>query len=142
MKTERRMVVTLALLGGLALGARAAEPGPGGTVGSQEALDVAEAAVTTAVEDRQPTDTVSTVPSGTERIYYWTRIVGAEDETEVVHVWFHEGEERARVTLRVGSADWRTWSSKALVPEWTGRWRVEVRDSRGEVLGSATFEVR
>lgn len=105
-------------------------------------LDVAEAVVTTGVQDRTPSDTLSSVPADIGRVYLWTRVTGAEGETEVVHVWYHGDEERARVPLRVASPDWRTWSSKQIVPSWTGEWRVEVVGPAGDVLETAAFTVR
>ncbi|MGH7644461.1 MAG: DUF2914 domain-containing protein, partial [Gemmatimonadales bacterium] len=35
----------------------------------------------------------------------------------------------------------RTWSRKTVVPEWTGPWRVEVRDAGGTVLATVSFTV-
>lgn len=109
--------------------------------GDTAALDVADAVVTTAVDDRQPADTLSTVPADVGRVFLWTRVTGAEGETRVAHVWHHGGEERARVELRVASPDWRTWSSKRILPSWTGAWRVEVTGPGGEVLETVSFTV-
>ena len=60
----------------------------------------------------------------------------------MTHAWYHEGETRARVDLPVGSLSWRTWSSKRILPSWTGRWEVKVLDAEGTVLGAAAFEIR
>jgi hypothetical protein len=37
---------------------------------------------------------------------------------------------------------WRTWSSKTLLPEWTGEWMVEVLTSDGTPLESVIFFVQ
>ncbi len=71
----------------------------------------------------------------------FTRITGAVDPTVVSHVWYHEGETRSRVELPVRSIEWRTWSSKSLLPAWTGRWTVKVLDAEGLVLASIDFTV-
>ena len=47
----------------------------------------------------------------------------------------------ARVSLPVRSAKWRTYSSKKIVPEWTGEWEVQVVDSAGIELAKAKFRV-
>jgi hypothetical protein len=47
---------------------------------------------------------------------------------------------RAKVTLNKGEAGrWRTHSSKSMMPEWQGAWRVDVLDENGNTLKSAEF---
>ncbi len=104
-------------------------------------LDVAESAIATQIADRQPVDNVTTVPADVGTVYCWTRVVGAESDVEVVHVWYHGDMEMARVPLRVGSSSWRTWSSKKIEPSWTGQWRVDVEAPDGTVLESMSFSV-
>ncbi len=107
------------------------------------ALDVSEMVVAAGFdrEDRIPEQVGEVFPAGTERLWCYTRVRGAATPLEIVHVWYHEGETRARVTLPVRSADWRTWSSKLLLPAWTGRWEVKVLDPDGLVLASRTFTI-
>lgn len=104
-------------------------------------LTVAEAVVTTGVQDREPVDDISSVPADVGQVYLWTRITGAEGEVGVAHVWYHRDQERARVSLRVASPDWRTWTSKQIQPGWTGSWRVEVVGPDDEVLETVSFQV-
>jgi len=105
------------------------------------ALDVAEIVITSQVMDRVPADTLQQVSSQAGVVYCWTRVVGAEGETYVEHVWYRTDQEMARVQLNVGGPDWRTWSSKRIQPEWAGDWRVDVVGPDGTVLDSIDFEV-
>jgi hypothetical protein len=105
------------------------------------ALDVAEIAIATAITDRQPQNPDTSFPADVGTLYCWTRIVGAEGETRIEHVWVHEDQEMGRVPLRVASPNWRTWSSKQIAPEWTGNWRCDVVGPDGTVLKSAAFTV-
>ena len=102
-------------------------------------LSVIEAVVTTEIRDREPVDSVQGYPAGIERLYCFTRVVGAEDDTFVTHVWYFGDEEMAQVDLPVRSSDWRTWSSKSLLPVWAGDWRVDVVDPAGNRLASVSF---
>ncbi len=77
-----------------------------------------------------------------ERVFCLTRVEGLAIDTTITHAWYHEGVTRARVDLPVHSANWRTWSSKLILPGWTGVWEVKVLDSAGTVLASASFEIR
>jgi hypothetical protein len=101
---------------------------------------IAEAAVCRAVEDRAPVDAGDTFAADTERLFCFTDVRGAEGET-IVHVWIHEGTTRARVELEIGADRWRTWSSKRLLPSWTGAWEVKVMTEAGAVLETLAFTV-
>lgn len=104
-------------------------------------LSVAEAIITSNVVDRVPADTLTAVAADVGQVYCWTRITGAEGEVEINHVWYRGEDEVARTSLRVASADWRTWSSKKIDPSWTGEWRVEVIGPDGTVLKTISFTV-
>ena len=104
-------------------------------------LQVEDAAVCTDVVDRQPVDSGTSFSVSTGRLYCFTRIVGAQDPTQVVHAWYFGDEERARVTLSVGGSNWRTYSSKQLQEHEIGAWRVEVLDADGNLLETVAFDV-
>ena len=99
-----------------------------GVTQAQEAapLDVAVAAICQDVVDREPVD---------------TKITGAQEATQITHVWYFGAEERARVDLDVTSATWRTWSSKIIQTHEIGSWRVDVLDPAGTVLKELKFEI-
>ncbi|MGD2152762.1 MAG: DUF2914 domain-containing protein [Gemmatimonadales bacterium] len=131
----RRNVAPLSLALLLALAA---------ALGAQQAtsgLEVAEAVITTAVADRQPTDTLTTVSKDIGTVFCWMRITGAQGEIQVEHVWYKDDTEVARVPLRVAGSNWRTWSSKNIDPMWTGSWRVDIVGPDGGVLQSLSFTV-
>jgi hypothetical protein len=104
-------------------------------------LEVIDAAITTAIENRMPVDSVDVYPADFGKLYYFTRIVGATQETQVTHVWFYEDQEMARIVLPVQSSDWRTYSSKRFLPQWNGQWSVVIQDELGAVLAEATFRL-
>lgn len=104
-------------------------------------LAVAEAVIASDVQESQPVDSLTAVPADVGQVYCWTRITGAEGEIQVEHVWYHGDDEMARVPLRVAGNNWRTWSSKRIVPAWTGEWRVDVVGPDGTVLRSVSFTV-
>ena len=122
---------------GFALAALLAPQG----VSAQSGLTVPEYSVATMVVDRMPSGVAMTFPANVGRVSAWTRIQGSNGNSMIHHVWIHDGVERADVELRIGGSPWRTWSDKAIAPEWTGDWRVEVRDDRGNVLETIRFTV-
>lgn len=101
---------------------------------------VARAQFTSNVSEREPVDRLGSVPNTTETVYFFTELRDFSGQT-VTHRWLHDGEVVAEVPFSVGGPRWRVWSSKNLMPEWTGTWTVEVVDGLGQVVHSETLEV-
>ncbi|HSM04902.1 MAG TPA: DUF2914 domain-containing protein [Longimicrobiales bacterium] len=89
-------------------------------------------------EEREPIGVAEAFPADVGTVYAWLRVTGAAGGAVEV-VWRH-GEQEFVVPLEIGSAAWRTWSSKRIPAEWTGDWSVEVRHE-GSILASANFTV-
>ncbi len=104
-------------------------------------IEVAEAVIGTGVVDRAPQGAASSFSQDVGTLYCFTRITGSDGET-VEHVWYREGQEMARVPLQIGGPDWRTWSTKRIVSEWTGSWRVDIQQSDGSVLQSVSCAIQ
>lgn len=102
---------------------------------------VARAAITSAIEEREPVDNLANVTTDTGKIYYFTELRDMEGQV-VTHRWEHNGETMAEVEFDVGGPRWRVYSSKNLMPEWTGEWRVSVVDAAGNVVRADTFTYR
>ena len=105
----------------------------------ESALRVDRAVTARGVEARQPVGEATSFPADVGRVFLFTRITGARGDTVIYHVWRHGPTERARVELPVRSNSWRTWSSKRILPSWSGEWIVEIQDQAGNVLESVSF---
>jgi hypothetical protein len=104
-------------------------------------IEVAAAAICKDVVDREAVDVGTRFPNSVPRLYCFTKIVGASQPTEVVHVWSYGDVERARISLAVKSSTWRTYSSKAIQAHEIGTWRVDVLDTAGNLLETINFEI-
>jgi len=102
-------------------------------------LTVTVGQITTAVDKQIPVDKIETYPADYGKLYCFTRIVGADQETQVTHVWYYQDNEMARVVLPVRSADWRTYSSKRFLPQWAGNWQVKILDAEENELATIPF---
>lgn len=101
---------------------------------------VARAIFTTAIVDREPVDNLKMLTNSTERVYFFSDLRELAGQI-VTHHWEYDGQVMAEVTFKVGAgARWRVYSSKNLLPEWTGTWTVLVNNENGETLHSSTFE--
>lgn len=107
------------------------EPGPLGSV--------SRATFTTAVVDREPTDSVDSLANDQRQIHFFSELRGLDGQT-VSHRWEYRGEWAAEVLFEVGGPRWRVHSTKRLDPIETGPWKVSVVDAWGRVLESASFE--
>jgi hypothetical protein len=116
------------------------EAGEAATEASSEPLAgrVARAGFTTQVIDREPQDSVTSLPNAASRILFFTELSGLEGQT-LTHVWERDGVEMARVPIVVGGSRWRVYSTKNLEPSWLGEWKVSVVDEEGRVLHSESF---
>jgi Protein of unknown function (DUF2914) len=101
---------------------------------------VARAIFTTAVVDREPVDQLSNLSHNVERVFFFSELRGLDGEI-VTHRWQYDGQTMAEVTFKVGNgARWRVYSSKNLLPEWTGTWTVVVSNEKGQALQTSSFE--
>ena len=60
----------------------------------------------------------------------------------ITHQWTHLDKVMFEKTFEVKAERWRVWTSKTLIPNWTGTWTVNVLDADRELLTSKSFEYR
>lgn len=104
-------------------------------------VEVTHAVVATGVMDREPVGAAESFPADIGTLYFYTVFEGDFAEAELHHVWLRDGEEMARIPLRVRGPRWRTWSSKQIPPEWNGRWTVQVVADDDQVLKAVEFRI-
>ena len=110
-----------------------AQPAPAKTTGT-----VARAQFTSAVQDHEPVDKLTTLTNDKTHIVFFTELKDMANQ-KVTHRWEYNGKVMSEVSFGVGSDRWRVFSSKTLDPSWTGEWKVSVVDSNGGTLGASTF---
>lgn len=98
---------------------------------------LARASFTTAVENREPANTVKQVPASTAELFFYTEVHDGSNQT-LYHHWSLNGDPFVDVTLEIGSDFWRTWSSKTLIGlgvKAGDTWAVSVTGAQGCDLG-------
>ena len=108
---------------------------------SNSEFRVSEAAIATGIKHLVPIGISETFPSTVGTLYAFTKIQGPGGESHVLHRWIYGGEVRAEISLPVISKSWRTYSSKVILPEWKGDWKVEILSEDGSLLLSLSFIV-
>ena len=105
-------------------------------------LKVTKMVFCTEIIGREPLTEESSFANDTPKVYCFTKIEGAQFDMQITHKWFYQDSLMAEVPLSVRSAAWRTYSSKKMIPEWTGTWRVIVVDDSGKAIREESFEFK
>ena len=90
------------------------------------------------IKDLEPVDAVSVITSDRTRVVYFTEIHDMAGQT-VMHRWEYNGKIILEVPIKVGTSRWRAYSTKTLLPSWSGDWKVSVVDAEGGTLSVNTF---
>ncbi len=93
---------------------------------------------TTEVSEHEPTDKVEKLQSNYRRVFYFTELQDMSGQT-AIHRWEYNGNVMAETKFTVSGPRWRVWSSKNLLPSWTGEWKVSVLNGVGDVISEDVF---
>jgi hypothetical protein len=105
-------------------------------------IEVKEMKFCTDVKERQPVGEAENFSSDVGKVWCFTVIKGAKEETEIKHCWYYKDKKMCEVPLKIRpSSSFRTYSNKRISPEQTGKWTVKVVDANGNVLKEASFTI-
>ncbi|OCQ19142.1 hypothetical protein A7985_20585 [Pseudoalteromonas luteoviolacea] len=104
---------------------------------------ISRAVLTSGIENREPVNVLKHLVERNrfeEKLYFFTEIKGLQGEV-VQHLWFHQEQLMAEITLAISAPRFRTYSSKNIMPSQTGQWRVEVITQNGQLLAQKSFRI-
>lgn len=111
-----------------------------GLSGNAAAGEVSRAVFTTEIDEREPVAIVDSIDSNSNTtISFFTELNNMSGQ-KVTHQWTHLDKTMFEKTFEVKDERWRVWTSKTLIPSWTGTWTVNVLDGERAVLTSKSFE--
>jgi hypothetical protein len=76
--------------------------------------------------------------SGLRSLSVFSDVAGLQGET-LTYRWLHDGRQVLSIRVPVGAQRWRSHSTKAI--HANGSWRVELVDSKGNLLARADFDL-
>ena len=94
---------------------------------------VVRSAFTRTIDEREPTENLQNLTNESAQVKFFTELRDMSGQT-AIHRWEYDGKVVAEVEFNVKGPRWRVWSSKSLVPQWTGDWKVSVINGAGEVI--------
>jgi hypothetical protein len=112
--------------------ARQEEPGDASNI-------IKRAVVCSGVSNHEPTDSLTMIPSNTNKVFFFTEIAGLEGKT-ITHRWMKDGHKVADIRISVASNRYRCHSSRSVAGK-SGSWTVQVLNDEGEQLIERSFTV-
>ena len=102
--------------------------------------EVSRAVFTIGIDNREPVIQVDSINSGSyNSISFFTELSQMTGHN-ITHQWTYNDKVMFEKTFEVKGPRWRVWTSKTLVPTWTGSWTVNVLDEDRTVLASKSFD--
>lgn len=104
---------------------------------------ISRAVLTTGISEREPVDVLKESIEQTEfqeKLFFFTEVRKLKGQT-ISHLWFHQDQLMAEISLTISADRYRTFSSKNIMPSQTGQWRVEAVTEQGELLAQKTFRI-
>jgi hypothetical protein len=109
--------------------------------GQEKEFTIARLVVGTGVEDKEPVGVAEAFPEATEKVYCFLEATEIAKDTEVSFIWWYGDKEMHKITLPLQTGPrWRTFAYKN-IGGMKGDWKVEVRDSGGNLLNEVPFKV-
>ena len=100
-----------------------------------------EVKIGSGIADRRLTGEADTFPAGTAQLVGWSRVTGAREPEQIMHVWKLNGAKYTSVPLIVKTSPYNT-HSRITTGDRIGKWTLEVQDMDGNVLGVKDVETK
>jgi len=102
--------------------------------------EVSRAVFTIGIDNREPVLNVSSISSESYTSISFFTELNDLDGQNITHQWTFNDKVMFEKAFAVKGARWRVWTSKTLIPSWTGLWTVNVLDDDRSILSSSSFE--
>lgn len=105
-------------------------------------IRVEKAVIAEGVENLIPVNPGTVFPADIGKVFCFTRIHTEDFPTRIKHLWFLGDTFVMEIILPVKSPQWRTYSSKTILPSSAGDWRVDVTTDDGTFLETLKFTIQ
>ena len=133
------MVMTVGLLVGLAMPLSAGAGNDAKAVKAQVTL--VQAVMCEDIQGNAPQNPTTVFSIERRRAICFTSFDPVREKTVIYHRWLHRDRPSAKIKLTLKPPRWSAYSSIQFRVEDIGPWRVEIIDSRGNVLDILRFSI-
>ena len=95
------------------------------------------------IKKRTPVGSDVIFSNNIDSLYCYTRIQNKGKKREVKHIWYYNDRMMTQVRYNVRKSNtFRSWTRKTIYPHQVGKWRVDIHDNNGTIIGSIDFEIK
>ena len=106
-------------------------------------LIVQDIKICKSIYKRTPVGSDVVFTNNVDSLYCYTRIQNPGPKREVKHIWYYDNQIMTQVRYNVKKSNiYRSWTKKTILSNQIGRWRVDIQDNNGTVIGSKKFEIK
>ena len=106
-------------------------------------LKIKDIKICKSIYKRTPVGADVVFTNNVDSLYCYTRIQNTGEKKEVKHIWYYEDQIMTQVRYNVKKSNiYRSWTKKTILPHQVGRWRVDVQDPDGTIIGSKKFKIK
>ena len=110
---------------------------------STQTLVVKDIKICKKIYKRTPVGSDIVFTNSVDSLYCYTRIQNTGSKKEVKHIWYFENQIMTQVRYNVKKSNiYRSWTKKTILPHQIGKWRVDVHDNYGTIIGSKEFQIK
>ena len=110
---------------------------------SSPTLMVKDIKICKKIYKRTPVGSDIVFTNSVDSLYCYTRIQNTGSKKEVKHIWYFENQIMTQVRYNVKKSNiYRSWTKKTILPHQIGKWRVDVHDNHGTIIGSKEFQIK
>ena len=106
-------------------------------------LTVQDIKICKSIYKRTPVGSDVVFTNNVDSLYCYTRIQNPGPKREVKHIWYYDNQMMTQVRYNVKKSNiYRSWTKKTILSNQIGRWRVDIQDNNGTIIGSKNFEIK
>ena len=106
-------------------------------------LIVQDIKICKSIYQRNPVGSDVVFKNNVDSLYCYTRIQNPGPKREVKHIWYYDNKMMTQVRYNVKKSNiYRSWTKKTILSNQIGKWRVDIQDNNGTIIGSKNFEIK
>ena len=106
-------------------------------------LIVQDIKICKSIYKRTPVGSDVVFTNNVDSLYCFTRIQNPGPKREVKHIWYYDNQMMTQVRYNVKKSNiYRSWTKKTILSNQIGKWRVDIQDNNGTIIGSKNFEIK
>ena len=109
---------------------------------NSNSLKLKEIMICRGVYKRNPIKPGFKFTNNVDSLFCYTKISNSGSKQEIKHVWYYKDKLITSVVYNIKTSyNYRSWSKKNISSNQIGLWRVDIIDSKDQILGSREFEI-